>query len=346
MKDSLRVKDVTEAASAEEYTVKINESGGKGVTSKKKGANLVFREMFADAFLRRKVPLEKAQEEVVKQKMPSPYLYLRALVMYVILFIITLSVFFLFNGYEMYPILVALLVTFVPVVLGVFFYEMDTSGRLSIYNVLLLFFFSASCAMAIRFISTRFIYEMGGEAISVFGAMAIGLMEAAVVATLCFVFIRQHKVKDVITGVLIGAVIGAGFAAVNNVEVSFSAAFVGTEYVPLYQVVIYNETLVDSLNSIFSVTLFDLMLRGANYVFASAVFVGVAVYALNRKKREKTPVVLLALVCVLYWAMDALWIINFTSEIFVYILRGLMTAGVLLAVVRTVRTGLLSNVYE
>ncbi|MBQ9481438.1 MAG: hypothetical protein IJU84_04670, partial [Clostridia bacterium] len=239
-------------------------------------------------------------------------------------------------------------VLFVPVVGGIFFYEIDTSGRVSLYRVCVVFFFACIAALTIKFIAFRFIYEMHGEAISYFGAAAIGLMVSVIIVSLCILLIKRLKIKDMLSGVLIGAITGVGFAIVNSADLCFKAAFVETQYAPTMEVIIYNETLITSFNNSLNVFLFECILHSLTYVLTCAALGGILVDVFNKGLKERSLILTLLAMAVGAWLIETLWVVPFASvpDLFVYILRTLMTVASFLAAIKTVRTGLSQNVYE
>lgn len=346
MSDLLRVKNATSPKKEEAVVVKMQNTAGEGIpSSRKKGANLAFREMWADAFLRKKAGIEVSENLTVKQKAPAPYMYLRVMFIFLALLTVVLSIFYLLNGYEMYPLIITLLVAFVPMVTLIFFFEMDTSGRLSIYNMLLLFFVSCGVMLVIKFVSSRFIYEMGGEAISYYGAMAIGLMESFAMFILCSSFIGKLKIKDMVTGLLVGAVVGAGFGGISNLFVCFKESFVETQYTPMVEAVVLNEALFDSVISVLKVSVEELVMHSLSYTLLGAVLGGCFVNAFNKGFKDRVTVYVLLVITFMCWVFSSLWVVPFTSILFVYIIEIVMTATIVMAAVKTVRTGLSKNVY-
>jgi len=344
MSDQLRVKNASSKKAEKGVAVKIKENTGE-IPQSKKGANIAFKEMWADAFMRKRAGLEISESITVKQKAPAPYIYLRICLMYVIAMIVMFCLFYLFHGYEMYPLLIVLVSTFVPVVALVFFYEMDTSGRLTAQVILLLFFLVGIAAIAIKFISFRFIYDIN-NAISIPGALAIGLMEIAVIFALCFGFLTKMKIKDHMTGVLIGTIIGVGFALVNNFYSCFYEGFVSTEYTPTVDAIVYNETLMNSMTNIVMSSFNECLLHAGNYVFAGIVLSGIIISARNKGYKDKTVNFLLVILVLVGWVFASLWIIPpSVFELFVIISRLLMTFASVMATVKTVRTGLSKNTY-
>jgi len=344
MSDILRVKNINEK-DKEKVAVKVKDNNGEIAPSKKKNANLAFREMWADAFLRKRAGFEISENITVKQKQPSPYIYLRVLFMFIPLLIITFSVFFFFSGYEMYPILIALMSITVPAIGVIFFFEMDTSGRLSISNVVFLLFSACTGMLTIKFVSSRFIYEMGGEAISYYGAMAIGLMECFIMFVLLSSFISKLKIKDSITGILIGVIIGGGFALINNVNICFKESFIDNPYTPMVESVVYNDALLDSMLNNLKYAIPEYLMHSVSYLFVGGVLGGCFVNALNKGFKDRATVSILIVLVLTGWIFNTLWIIPFTSVLFVYILKSVMLAASTIAIVKTVRGGLSNNNY-
>ena len=348
MSDSLRVKDVVNSAKKDSgVAVKIKENNGNAKRAGRK-TGLVFREMWANAFIRKKSGLEEIKQVSAKQKFPSPFIYLRMLAIMVFSLVVLLSLFFLFEAYELYPVIIVLGVVAVPLGTAIFFYEMDTSGRLSLYNILLIFFASTFAMLIIKFVSYRFIYRMNGEALSYFGAAAIGVMEAVLAFALCGVCVKSLKINDVISGVLIGAIIGAGFALVNGTVECFREVFIETQYTPTVEALIYNETLRDSFNNLLPVFLSQCLLHALSYLLVGASLGGVLVGVLNTGRYDRFSVLTLIGTTLGIAVADTLWVVPFTSvsDLFLYMLRAVITVAPFIFTVRVVRTGLSRNDYE
>ncbi len=349
MNDSLRVKDVVNSDDGDNSaTVKIKENSGELPKRAKSKAKLNIREMWANAFLRKKSGFEEVKPVTVKQKAPAPFVYLKLFVMLAFLFIVLLSVFYLFKAYEMFPFIAAIMVLVVPVTLTVFFYEMDTSKRLSSYNVFLLFFISAIFALAIKFVSYSFIYEMNGKAISYFGSLAIGVMEAVVILTLCIGCIGRMKIKDVITGIFAGVIIGVGFAVVNSAIECFKDIFIETQYAPTVEALIYNETLLTVVNGLFPTFIFEFVLHALTYILCGAIAGGMFVIIKNRGTKERSVFISFAIIVAVVLVMCTLWIIPFAfvPDLFIYILRALMMVTLFMIIIKLIRVGLAENDYE
>ena len=344
MSDDLRVKnvDVNEKGSV---AIKVKDNNGEIAPSKKKNANLAFREMWADAFLMKRAGFEISENITVKQKQPSPYIYLRVLFMFIPLLILAFSVFFFFNGYEMYPVLIALMSLTVPSICVIFFFEMDTSGRLSITNVIFLLFTACTGMLIVKYVSSRFIYEMGGEAISYYGAMAIGLMECFIMFVLLSSFVSKLKIKDVITGILIGVIIGGGFALINNVYICFKESFVDNSYTPMIESVVYNDALIDSMVNNLKFAIPEYLMHSLSYIFIGGVLGGSFVVALNKGFKDRATISVLGVLVLASCIFFTLWIVPFTSVLFVYLLKSVMLIASTIAIVKTVRGGLANNNY-
>ena len=342
MNDSLRVKNLDDRTGK---TVRITErTEGRGG---RRETNLVFRNMLTDAFSRKNAGLRLKEErtETKGKTLPSPYLYLRMLLFLVVVFIVSWSAFYFFDGYELYPLLVAMWALAVPLVILMFFYEMDTSRSVSVFTILIYFLAVIVFAEAVEMISYRFVY--GENGLSAFGAMAIGLMESALMFLLCMGFVYRLKVRDMMTGMLIGAAVGAGFAIMSNINICFRNVFVSTQYLSGEKVLLFNETLVDSFNNLLNKTWPEICVQALIYVLIGAVFSGNFTKCLMHGK-EKTPWFILITIAVVFWGFLSLWIMPFISmlTLFTYILKVLMTLVVIIAAEKTIKDGLAENVYN
>lgn len=348
MGKSLRVKDVV-GDKETDAAVKIEEQTQRQ-TPVKKGADLAIRAMLADAFSRRKVGLDETKElpASTPQKAPTPYIYLRMAIMFIVIFIIVLSAFYFLRGYELYPVLIVIIAVAIPSVVAIFFYELDTSKRLTLYNVLLIFSVVCVCSMAVDYIGETFIYSDDGG-ITPYGAMALGLIECAIVFLLCTGFIYRLKISDSITGMLIGAILGAGFAIGDNVMRCFRDSFAETQYAPLVKMLIFDETIVTTFNNVVKDSLMDCLLHSLDRVLLGVVFGSVITKCKTNPYKEKFIYIILFLVTVSGWGFATLWRIQFSKMIgilFEYILRVIITVAIILIAGASIRSGLKENEYK
>ncbi|MBP5194127.1 MAG: hypothetical protein J6126_05305, partial [Clostridia bacterium] len=273
MNESIRVKDVLDGEREEGIVVNVKENPDKN-KGKKRVNTVAFGEMWENAFLKRNVRPARERDRTLKQRAPAPFIYLRVTFMIIALFILMLSAFYLFNGYELYPILIAVAVVAVPVVLAIFFSEMDTSGNVTFNNMLFALFLSGLAALIIEFVYTRFIYKYNGAYISDFGALAVGLMQCVAAYSLGALLVGQFKIKDTVSGMLVGAVIGCGFALVNSATVCVREIFIETQYAPSLKILAYNEVLISSFNNMYKTFLLECILHATAFVLINAAFGG------------------------------------------------------------------------
>lgn len=345
-RDDLRVKNLPKKESSEEMTVKVlNENASELKPTKKNVANIAFKDMWANAFFKRKVGLHIPLEVEEKQKAPTPYVYLRVFFMYVVIFLLLISVFYFLNSYILFPILVGLLITIIPATAVVFFYEMDTSKRVSLYTVLFLLFISIATAVIIDVVSVAFIFNSSGG-ISYFGSLAIGVMEGVAIFSLSAIIITLQKIKDMLSGVLIGAIIGAGFAFTNSLLICFFNSFVETQYMSNLSIIVLDESLIDSLHSVIKTSLNECLLRPASFIMMGCVFAGMFSNVMGHGYKSKTLNIITILLLLTGILFASLWLFSFSSQTFVIILRVVMTIAAVVATGQIVRIGLSKNDYE
>ena len=344
---SIRVKDVLEGEREEGIAVNVKENPDKKKEKKKLNV-IAFSEMWENAFLKKGARSAPESAKPARQKAPAPYIYLRAAFMVIALFIILLSAFYLFNGYEMYPILIAVAVVAVPVIFAIFFAEMDTSGRVSFGNMLFAIFLSGLAALAIEFVYIRYIYKYNGAVISDFGALAIGLMQCVAGYSIGALLIRQFKINDAVSGMLVGALIGCGFALVNSATVCVREVFIETQYAPSLKILAYNEVMVSSFNNMYKTFLLECILHAAAFVLINAAFGGMFTSARKNGFRGSLSPSILIIYLPASWLFSALWFLPLPGipELFAYLFRIMIVAILFTVCVRTMREGLSQNVYE
>lgn len=102
----------------------------------------------------------------------------------------------------------------VPITLLIFFFETNAFKNISIFETFKMFLIGG----ALSLISTMFLYEIiDTNNFSFIGAILIGIIEETGKLLIVIYYINKNNYSHIFNGMLVGAAVGAGFAAFENV---------------------------------------------------------------------------------------------------------------------------------
>ena len=206
-------------------TGKVNHfAGGEGAV------RLPIQELFSETF--RKHTQEEAEEifacgtlkttprlDASSTVWPKPWLYGRILVAFAIAFLMLHVCCYSFDNLNAYPGVIMLGSFMVPVSVMVFFFELNTPRNISFYTLLKVFLVGGCASL----LFTLFLFELFpvGE-LDYAGATMVGIIEELGKLGIVAYFLNKEKnAKYHINGLLIGAAVGAGFAAFESAGYAF-----------------------------------------------------------------------------------------------------------------------------
>lgn len=201
-------------------------SGGTG------HVDLKFKDLFSDVF--KKHSREAAEElfvcgtelttpEVtnISAEWPHPWLFSRVLLYLAIAMVILISCLEFFGNTLVIPDIIFIGSLFMPFSVVVLFFEINAPRNISIYEVLKVFFIGGASSL----IPTLILYSMFGvEDLTFFGALSVGLIEeiGKIVIT-AFILVNNRKYEYILNGILIGGIVGAGFAVFETAGYVFNS---------------------------------------------------------------------------------------------------------------------------
>ena len=159
------------------------------------------------------------EESEISTSWPKPWLFSRVFLIlaatYILLYICT----FTFGNLNAVPGLIVIGAFAVPFSLLIFFWETNAPRNISIFEVVKMFFVGGVASLvATLFIFSFFpVYQLNYT-----GAITVGVIEEVGKLVIVAFFIKQLKVKFILNGLLIGAAIGAGFAAFESAGYAFN----------------------------------------------------------------------------------------------------------------------------
>lgn len=148
----------------------------------------------------------------VNPKKASAWVYLKIFIFFIIAYIPTRIGYINYGNLNFLPAMIMLGAFAVPVTILIFFYEINLFRNIPFYKVIKYFILGGalSLILAILFFSL----DINTDISTYSGALMVGLIEeVAKAAIVAFFLFKSKKSNYILNGLLIGAAVGAGFAA-------------------------------------------------------------------------------------------------------------------------------------
>lgn len=193
------------------------------ITGVKSESYVTFKDLFKGAFKKHKTE-ELDDTFVCGTKVTTPdvkdinpqnagaWVYLRIFIFFLIAYIPVRIGYITYGNANFLPALIMLGAFAMPVTVLIFFFEINIFKNIPFYRVVEYFILGGSLSLitAILF----FELDLNTDISTYTGALMVGLIEEAAKATIVALFLfRDKKCKYILNGLLIGAAVGAGFAA-------------------------------------------------------------------------------------------------------------------------------------
>ncbi len=188
-------------------------------------ADLNWRVLFSDVLKRH--TREEAEEificgtkattpslENVSKEWPHPWLYSRVFAMFAIAFLLLYVCCSVFGNINTLPGFIVVGAFTVPLSTLILFLEVNAYRNVSIYDVGQTFLIGG-CASLVATLLLFSIVGGGGE-LDFFGAIVVGVVEELGKAVIVYYFIKRMNKFNILPALLIGASVGAGFAAFES----------------------------------------------------------------------------------------------------------------------------------
>lgn len=200
-----------------------------------KPVNLNWKVLFSDVMT--KHTLEDAEEifivgtpkttppvEEVSKDWPHPWLYSRVFLMFFVTFALLWICCSVFGNPNALPGLIVVGSFTVPLSTVVLFLELNAWRNISLYEVMKTFFVGGGASL----VATLFLFSfVGAYDLSFFGAFLTGVVEETGKAIIVYYFLRRMENLTILNGMLIGAAVGAGFAAFESSGYAMNFLFQG-----------------------------------------------------------------------------------------------------------------------
>lgn len=145
---------------------------------------------------------------------PTPWLWSRVLAGMGLAFLMLMLCCELFDNINALPGTIVLGSFMMPIAVLVFFFELNTPKNVSFYNVLKIFIVGGCASLLLAIAMFSLLQDTGKEFLE---AIITGVVEEVAKAGIVAYFVfREKDAKYTVNGLLIGAAVGAGFAAFES----------------------------------------------------------------------------------------------------------------------------------
>lgn len=189
-----------------------------------KPADLNWRMLFTDVF--KSHTTEEAEEificgtrsttpppALVSKEWPHPWLWSRVLIILLAATFLLWVCVSTFNNTNALPGMIVMGSFAVPIATMILFMEVNAWKNVSVYYVLMTFLVGGCASL----VATLFLYSIyTSDEMDYFGAFMTGLFEEIGKAVIVYIFLRHLGKLNILSGMLIGACVGAGFAAFES----------------------------------------------------------------------------------------------------------------------------------
>jgi len=196
-------------------TQKINELAGESGSVK-----LNIRDLFSEVF-RKHTPEESEEifisgtekttpnEKDISTTWPKPWLFSRVFLMFLVTFLALYACYDSFGNINALPGMIFMGAIAVPIALVIFFMEVNAPRNMSFFIIMKIFFVGGGASLVVALLLFSFTDNLSGYA----GAVIVGIIEeTAKLAIIAYFLNKFRKTKFILTGLLVGAAVGAGFA--------------------------------------------------------------------------------------------------------------------------------------
>lgn len=150
---------------------------------------------------------------------PKPWLYSRVFLLLVFIFVCLMVIYHVFGNRIILPGLMFLGSVVIPFSMVTFFWETNIPRNIPLLEVLVMFLVGGAASI----IPTMMGYTIFGHAdMSLPGAILIGTIEEAGKALIIILILHTKNYKYILNGILVGACVGAGFAAFESAGYAFN----------------------------------------------------------------------------------------------------------------------------
>ncbi|WP_099221404.1 PrsW family glutamic-type intramembrane protease [Listeria costaricensis] len=159
------------------------------------------------------------KEADISAAWPRPWVFSRVFIVLAITYFLLLACTYIFGNANTIPGLMVIGSFAVPFSVLIFFFEANVPRNISVFDVVKMFFIGGVAAL----VATLILYDIipVGK-LNYFNAFLVGIIEETGKMVIVALFIKSLNSKYVLNGLLIGAAVGAGFAAFESLGYAFN----------------------------------------------------------------------------------------------------------------------------
>ncbi len=160
----------------------------------------------------------------VSQNWPHPWLYSRVFLMFAVAFLMLYICCAIFENTNAIPGLIVIGSFTVPLSGLILFLEVNAYRNISLYEVILIFLVGGCASL----VATLFLFSIVGvKELDFVGALLVGIIEEVGKAVIIYCFIKRLDKRNILSGLLVGASVGAGFAAFESAGYAMNYLLLG-----------------------------------------------------------------------------------------------------------------------
>ena len=160
----------------------------------------------------------------VSRDWPHPWLYSRVFFMFFLASALLWICCAFFGNLNALPGLIVIGSFTVPLSTMILFLEVNAYRDISFYEVMRVFLVGGCASL----VATLFLFSIFGvEDLDIFGALSVGIIEELGKALIVYYFIKHLPRPTILGGLLVGASVGAGFAAFESAGYAMNLLFAG-----------------------------------------------------------------------------------------------------------------------
>ena len=256
-------------------------------------ADLNWRVLFTDVFKRHSseeaedificgTPTTTPQLGDVSREWPHPWLYSRVLLMFLTAFVFLWMCCSGFGNSNAIPGLIVVGSFAVPLATMILFFEVNAYRNISFYKVLQVFLVGG-CASLVLTIILGTVFEV--REMDFYGALTTGIVEEVGKAVIVCYFLKKMQNRTILNGLLVGAAVGAGFAAFESAGYAMKPLigfFLSTGYYAAHGQELNPSTMLDGVYDV--IFLRGFLAPGGHVAWAAISGAGLMIAARGKSK--------------------------------------------------------------
>lgn len=174
--------------------------------------------------------------EEVKETWPKPWLFARVFLIALLAFLGMHIGVTVFHNFNFLPGLIIIGAFAVPITTLMFFWEMNAPQNIAFYRVIYVVLIGGILSMLVALVFFNLVKNN-------INPITIGIVEEVAKVITVIWFVRNHKYRYMLNGLLVGAAVGAGFAAFETAGYALRSLLTGGSFEHLYTTILWRSFL-------------------------------------------------------------------------------------------------------